>query len=87
MRFLTSDIKRAGRDAGPHHVWWRPRVSRGARHFHSYESALVLVLSCGNSLPRVVLRFWKRVVGPAPVTIPNYWAAETSAPPTIKNHS
>jgi len=23
MRFLTSDIERAGRDAGPHHVWWR----------------------------------------------------------------
>jgi len=23
MRLLTSDIKRAGRDAGSHHVWWR----------------------------------------------------------------
>gem|GEM_PF-1891990 len=43
MRFLTSDIERAGRDAGPHHVWWRPRVSRGARHVHFYESTLVLL--------------------------------------------
>jgi len=41
MRFLTGDLERAGRDAGPHYVWWRPRVSRGARHFHLYESALV----------------------------------------------
>jgi len=46
---LTSDIERAGRacpgldpgDAGPYHFWWRPRASRGARHFHLYESALV----------------------------------------------
>gem|GEM_PF-1151255 len=22
MRFLTSAIERAGRDAGPHHIWW-----------------------------------------------------------------
>jgi len=39
IRLQTSDIKRAGRDAGPHYfLWWRPRVSRGARHFTALKA-------------------------------------------------
>jgi len=50
MRFLTSDIERAGRDAGPHHVWWR-RASAPAiftcmnAHWHERSISTIRALS------------------------------------------
>jgi|GEM_PF-1229224 len=53
MRFLTSNIERAGRDAGPHHLlWWRrasvPAISTyvKAQWYHLLIEARHFIRAC-----------------------------------------
>gem|GEM_PF-1219972 len=56
IRFQISNIKRAGRDAGPHYfLWWRPRVSRGARHLTALKANWSHAISTRDRSPKACI--------------------------------